>query len=813
MLFNHLKIALRNLFKQKGLAFINVFGLSVGLACFCLFLLYGVHEFNFDRFHDQADQIYRMYRWMEDMDGEGPEGDPHLPMPLGPALVENFPDVEATVRWKEAWGESFVRINGKTSRAELAHVETNMFEVFSFPLKFGDPKTALSDPRNVVLTEKMALLLFAESNPIGKTIEIKVEDNFEAFTVSAIAENVPSNSSKQFQILGSFDYYAANTRYGQRRADNWRSSFLSVFVKLRKGSGLANNPKALLDFRRKFYPNEEKNIRESGRWTAEGPPVTYRLQPLTKMHTDTAVYGGDIPAVDPKNIWILLGIAAAVLLIAIINFTTISIGRSASRAKEVGIRKVIGSTRSMLMRQFMTEAMLLSLISVSIGLALAQLLLPYFNELSGRELVFSLQQFPEMLWMIVLVTLITGALAGSYPALMLSGFRPIAVLKNKIKLGGSNLFTKSLVTTQFALSSGLIIATLVILGQWQFLRNSNPGFNKENVVVIDAEGTDSKKIYPLLQDQLRQQPEILGIAAAESSLGAGAGWSRAGFDYKGDLKQVYEYYVDDDYLDVMGLELLKGRNFEPNRMDGPNRSVIVNESMMKEFGWTHENVLGQELTGYFREGNAPKVIGLVKDFNYQSLSTQIKPQLFHQYEDYAPYKFLVRIQAGNPATAIAQMKSSWSSIVSDFPFKYSFLDEDLARFYRAEERFSKIVAWAGGISIFLACLGLMGLAALAAVNRTKEIGIRRVLGASIAGIIGLLSKDFIKLVLLALLIATPIAWYFLNSWLQNFAYRIDMQWWMFVLAGIVATLVAFLPLGFQSIKAAMANPSESLRSE
>ncbi|MFT5166471.1 MAG: putative ABC transport system permease protein [Saprospiraceae bacterium] len=812
MIKNYFKIAVRILLKQKGLTFINVIGLSIGLACFSLFLLYAVHEFSFDRFHENSDEVYRMYRWSEDMDGEGTEGDPHLPMPLAPTLMADFPEVENTVRWKEAWGESFVKVNGKTSRAEVCHVDASIFEVFTFSLKYGDKETALTDPKNVVLTELMAQKLFGESNAIGKTLDLKIEDTFESFTVSAIAENIPTNSSRQFQIMGSMSYFEG-TAYGKRKANNWGGSFLSIFVKLRPGSGLASNEEALLQFRQKYYPGQEAELRAEGTWKGEGPPVTYRLQPLKEMHTDSRVSGGDVAPVDPRNIWMLLAIAAGVLLIAIINFTTLSIGRSAGRAREVGIRKVIGSNRKQLAGQFLAESLLLSVVSVIIGLLLARLLLPYFNELSGRELTFSLKQFPEMIWLIAGVTLVTGLLAGSYPAFVLSQFKPVEVLKNKIKLGGSNWLTRFLVTSQFVLSSGLVIATLVILSQLNFLQSKNPGFDKENVIVLDAEGTNTTEIYPRFRESLAQNPAVKAIASSDIGLGSGEGWSRAGFDYKGELKQVYEYYIDDDYLEVMGMELLAGRDFEPDRQDGVNRSVIVNESMVKEFGWTMDDAIGQELTGYFEEGTSPRVIGIVKDFHFRPFREKVKPQLFHQYDDSAPYKFFVRVKAGDPTKVLADLNTSWSAVAPGFPLKYTFLDENLNRFYRSEQRFSRIVSWAGGISIFLACLGLMGLAALASSNRSKEIGIRKVLGASTTNLVTLLSKDFLKLVLIALLLAMPIAWYLMNEWLQNFAYRVEIQWWIFVVAGITAVGFAFLTVSFQSVKAALANPAESLKTE
>ncbi len=812
MIKNYFKIAIRNILKRKGLSFINIIGLSIGLACFSLFLLYAVHEFSFDQFHKEGDQVYRLYRWTADLDGEGEEGDPHLPMPLAQAFKSDFPDVEEVVRWKEAWDENFVRVDGEISRAEVCHVEASVFDVFTFPLKYGDPETALSDPKNIVLTEKMALKLFKESNPLGKQIEIRIEEDFEPFTVAAIAENIPTNSSKQFQIMGSMEYFST-TSFGKRRMDNWGSSFLSVFVKLRKGSGLADNKAALLKFREKYYPGQEAELRSSGEWKGEGAPVTYRLQALAEMHTNTNVWGGDIATVSPGSIWILLGIATGVLLIAIINFTTLSIGQSARRAREVGVRKVVGSNRAQIATQFLTESMLLSVFSVGLGLGLANMLLPFFNELSGRNLIFSFEQFPQFPWLIALVTLFTGLLAGSYPALMLSGFKPVQVLKQKIKVGGANWFTKSLVTTQFALSLGLIIATIIVINQLEFMYNQNPGFNKEQVVVVNGEEISDTTFYERFKNTLTSDSHILGIAASDMSLGAGAGWSRAGFNYKGENKQIYEYYIDDEYIDVMGLELLEGRGFEAGRQDGFNRSVVINQSMVKNFGWTEQEAIGQELTGYFGEGTNPKVIGVIQDFNFRSFREQVKPQMFHQYEDYAPMQYLVRIKSGATEAAIAAIEKAWETTLADFPLQYSFLDEDINRFYRSEKRFSKIVSWAGGISIFLACLGLLGLAALAAVNRTKEIGIRKILGARIPGIISLLSVDFLKLVLIALVIAAPITWFLLNDWLENFAYRIDIGWSVFLLAGLIALFAAFIPLGLQGLKVALVNPSESLRNE
>ncbi|MFI5131565.1 MAG: FtsX-like permease family protein, partial [Chitinophagales bacterium] len=684
--------------------------------------------------------------------------------------------------------------------------------IFTFPLKYGTAKGALKELQNIVITKAKAKELFGTDNVVNRTIEIKIDDAFVPFTISAVTENIPANSSIQFELLGNFNYMET-TKSGKRGVNNWNRSSYQTYVLLNPGSGLMNDVQKLATFRHKYYPKEEQELKESGyKWEGSAPPVRYGLQPLMAGHTDTKIYGGSVEQVNPKTIWILLSIAGGVLLIACINFTTLAIGRSARRAKEVGLRKVIGGGRRQLVVQFLSEAIVLSILSAIIGLLLAKLFLPYFNDLSGRSLVFSFTLYPEMIWMLAGLTLLVGVLAGSYPSLIISGFRPIEALKSKIKVSGSNLFTKSLVTVQFALSIALIIATMVILQQTKYMVGKNPGFNKENIVVVDASDTKSKEIYPLFKQALTSRTDIASIASAELGLGEGTGWSRSGFEYQGNHKDVFEYFVDPDYIPLMGMKLIAGRNFDPKIATDTLTSIIVNEAMVKDFGWTIDNAVGQEIKGYM-ETKTPVVIGVVKDFNYRPFKEKVMPQMFHQYADYSPYKFFVKIKSGNPAPALAAMNKAWSSVVADLPFKYSFLDESLNNFYKSERKWSNIIGWAGGISVFLACLGLFGLAALAAINRTKEIGIRKVLGASLPVIVKLLSKDFLKLVLLALVIAGPFAWYFMNKWLEDFAYRISIGWWIFLAAGSMAIVIAFITIGFQAVKAGIANPVKSLRTE
>ena len=808
MIRHYLKIAFRNLARQKWLTAINIAGLSIGLACFTLFMLYAVNEFNFDRFHANKENIYRVYRLSESTQ----EAKVYHPMPLGPAMKQDIPDVENYVRIQEAQNETYVKVNNAVTHIRLSFADQQIFSVFSFKLVAGDTKAALNGLHDIVLTKKTAKKIFGHVNVIGEIIQAKVEDDFIPFTVSSIVEDIPSNSSIQIEALGNYDFLAT-TKNGKRLVDNWRrQSVCLTYVQLKPGSTLAFDLKTLTAVRKKYYPEEDAELRKLGYWTGQGAPIRYGLQPLTSIHTDTKIVGGTVPVSDPKSIWIMLGIAFGVLLIACINFTTLAIGRSARRAKEIGIRKVVGSLRRQLVGQFMAEAFLLTIFSVALGLGLCYLLLPYFNSLSGKDLSFSFAQFPEMYWLLAGLTLIVGLLAGSYPALVLSDFRPLEVLKQKIKIGGANVFTRSLVTLQFVLSIGLIASTLIIADQLKYMTGKDPGFSKENVVVINATEIDGKKLYPLFKQAVISEPSIAGVTSSELGIGEGEGFSRGSLDHNGKNKDVFEYFVDHDFIPLMKMRLLRGRNFDPNISSDTINSVIINEAMVSDFGWTLDNAVGQQLKEY-SEQMIPVVIGVVKDFNFRPLSIKVEPQMFHQFNNYVPHRYFVRLKAGDPANALAAMQKTWNSLVTDIPFSYVFLDESIENFYKSEVRWSRIIGLAGGISIFLACLGLLGLAALAAVNRTKEIGVRKVLGASIPNIILLLSKDFLKLVTIAIVIASPLAWYFMSNWLQDFAYRIDIGWLVFFIAGLSDVTLALVTISLQAIRAAIANPVKSLRTE
>jgi putative ABC transport system permease protein len=801
MIKNYFKTALRNLSKQKTLSFINISGLSVGIACFNLFMLYAINEFSFDGFHKNANNTYLVLDENAKQNIKALQGVIYTPMPLGPAMKQELPGVENYVRYIQPF-ETFIKIKNEVRRENIAYADSSFFHVFSFKFKYGNAKSAISGLHSMVLTEESAERLFGKTNAIGESFQVKIGDAFETFIVTAIAENPPSNSSFQYSMLINFDCIA-NSMLGKIWAHDWWMNSFVTLVQLKPGSTLANDSKSLANFWHRHFPGAGSG--------------GYDLVPIKDVHTSPALVGVAIPPVDPKSIWMLLSIAAGVLLIACINFTTLSIGRSAGRAKEVGIRKVIGGTRKALVVQFLTESLLLAFFSTLIGLALVYLLLPYFNQLSGRELSFSFVQFPQLTGLIAGLVLIVGLLSGCYPALVLSGFNTVDVLKAKIKLGGANFFTKALVTFQFVLSAALIISAIVIMQQLHYMESRNPGFDKENVLVVQTYGvSDTKHLFPLFKQELSRHPGISGLASADNGLGEHEGTGFTDFSYREKSINTNQFHIDPDYIPTLGLHLLAGRNFDRTIASDTVNAVIINESMMNQLGWQPENCTGRQLDGYGDHGfKNPTVIGVVRDFNYEALTDRVRPALFHQFARGGESRniFYVRLQPGDPSKALAAIHSAWKKIAPDYPLKYNFLDEDINRFYKAETRLSNIIGWAGGIAIFLGCLGLLGLSALAVVNRTKEIGIRKVLGASVSTIISLISKDFLRLVTMAFVIATPITWWLMHKWLQGYAYRINIEWWVFGVCCAAIITVSLLTVCFQAIKAAIANPVKSLRSE
>jgi len=819
MLKNYWKLALRNLQKQKAFTAINILGLSVGIAFFALLLLFASNEYGFDRFHRYAPDIYRVYSLWDQSLLEGREPQPYVDdywfngkeQPIAPALKQFFPEVQDFTHVQLAWGEILVRTGNKTIRAEWSYTEPSFFSIFDFPLVAGQKAAVLQTMSDAVITESRAVQLFGSvQNAVGHTIEVLLGTKFFPFTVSGVVKDPPVNSTIRFDIIGPWKFTTAHRADDFEVGNNWHPTVRMTYIQLQHGSRLAKDPQQLTRFQRSFTPPTAWKDLAGDNWKKNIPPVTLHLQPLLDIHTDTWFNGWeftDYQRIDPQTLWILLGIATGILLIACINFTTLAIARSAARSKEVGVRKVIGAAKAQIIFQFLSEAILLSAVSAALGLALAYLLLPEFNHLANRQLQFSLIQYPQLFLLLACVAVLAGILAGSYPALVLARFRPVEVLKNKIRIGGANLFTRSLVTFQFALSIAFIGSTVVILQQTNFMLAKSPGFDKENIIAIDASQTDPDKTFPVFRQSLLVNPLIIGVTSAGAGMGAGKGL--LGYSDKGINADVN--IIDTNYIKVFGMHLLAGSNIRSAAMNDSLRPLVINETFMHAMGWNLNNAVGQLVRPF--QGNIGIVTGVVKNFNYESLGQLVRNQLFISTPDRGFVNFYVRLRPGDPAKALALLTKAWHDVAPAVPLKYSFLDEDIKAFYQSEQTWTRIVAIAAGVSILLACLGLLGLASLAAVNRRKEVGVRKVLGASVPDLVLLLSKEFLVLVGIAFLIATPATWLWTHHWLQGYANRIDLNPAILLLAGLTALLTALLATGLQALKAANTNPIQSLRSE
>ncbi len=808
MLANYFKIALRNFRKQPVYAGINVVGLAVGLAFCVLIFLFVRDEWTYDRHHENADRLYRAHRVSFTPEGAVRATDNWLPMPMGPALQRDLPEVEAFVRL--TYRNHFVQSAATTFEERVIYADANVFEVFTFPLRRGNPATALTDLNTVVLSQEAARKYFGEDDPLGKTLAIRLGTDFQDFIVTGVAEAIPHNSSVRFDILLPFAKLVDAFERVRQRAENWNASAYLTYVLLAENASPAGTDEKLLQFRQRYYPDELDFLRERGYWTGDGIPTSYRLQPITDIHLNPDVNGGLAMPSNPLYSYLLAAIALAVLGIACINFMTLAIGRSASRAREIGVRKVVGAHRRQLMAQFWAEALLMSGVALALGLVLAYLFLPTFNALTGKSLHFDLAANLATTAMPAAATLLAGLIAGSYPALVLSGFRPVDALKNKLRLSGSNALTQSLVVVQFALSVFLIIGTLVMLDQLDYIRTTNLGFDREHLVVVSTNGVEGETALARVRAELGARADVVGITGSSTSFARGG--ARVGFDYKGEIRQVNEFRVTHNYVDVMGMELVAGRVFDPNLSTDSTSAVLVNEALVREFGWT--DPLGEPLTGLTESPETdPVVVGVLKDYNFQSLENAVDPLMLTLNPNDRINYLLARIAPTDIPATLDALRAAWTRIAPAVPFEYSFLDDDLNALYEDDARWSRILGYASLFAILIACLGLFGLVALAVAARTKEIGIRKVMGATAPGLAVLLSKDFARLVAVALVLAAPVAYFVMERWLDTFAFRIEISWGIFLVAGSLALAIALMTVSAQTIRAALGDPVKALRYE
>ncbi|MGK7370125.1 MAG: ABC transporter permease [Candidatus Halalkalibacterium sp. M3_1C_030] len=810
MLKNYFKIAFRNLRKQKLYSLINILGLSVGLAFCVLVLLFINDELTYDEFHENKDRIYRLYR--QPLASNGPiDKDLYMPIPTGPAFKTDFPQVEEYVRFTP-FGSNIIRHDGQLfEQSGFAFSDPSVFEVFSFPLLFGNSGSALDNPNSVVLSKEAAGKYFGMANPIGKQLSIRLNSQFYEFEVTGVLENISNNSTIQFDILLPHQKLMQVFEAYSRVENRWDATRLITYLMLREEDNIIQIRARLPEFMTSHMGEMFDEMRAEGTLKSDGPPIIYQLQPLPEVHLDPSVPGGFTEPGNPVYSYILGGIALAVLLIGCINFMLLSIGRAVKRAKEVGLRKVIGAQRGQLMFQFWGEAFLLTLIAFLLGFGLAEAVLPLFNDLAGKELsLIAAFESTTATGILLILFIITGMTAGSYPALILSSFKPIDSLKDKLRLGGSNRYSKALIVVQFSLSVFLIIATLIMADQLNYMQNKNLGFRGDQVVVIPANGTDGERMVQLYRDELGDETNIIDISGANVSFATGL-WRR-GFQFNGELHQAAVFRVDHNYIETLKMDILEGRDFNPAIASDSTKSIIVNQTFVDEMG-LGEDPVSQIFPIDWGWMVNPEIIGVVKDFNYQSLENEVAPAIMYMNPRDPILNMMVRIRPENMSGTIEQLRNTWTLVTNEVPFSYSFLDEDMDQLYQSEQRWSRIIGYGSFFAIFIACLGLFGLAGITAVKRQKEIGIRKILGANVSRIVLLLTKDFALLVTISIAVAVPLAWFVMQEWLQNFAYRTDISLSIILISGGLALVVALATVSWQALRAAFMNPVKNLRSE
>jgi putative ABC transport system permease protein len=798
MVKNYLKIAFVNLKKHKAFSFINIFGLAIGMACCILIAAYVFHELSYDRFHEKADRIYRL---KSELKISGDDLDiPKSSPPMADYLVQNYPEVIDAVRFRPL-GRVPVRFRDNLFyEDQIFFADNSVFEIFDFPILKGDPNTALNTAHSIVITEDVARRYFGTEDPLGKLLTI---NNQSDFTVTGVLKNIPHNSHLNFSMLCSFETYAKDNR---KEMQGWLFLNHYTYILLEKGA----------DCRRLEHKLPEMIEERIGAMLRMAKAdLTLSLQPLTSIHLHSNLMQEISGNSNIVYVFIFSAIALFILAIACINFMNLSTARSANRAREVGLRKVMGADRAKIIRQFLSESILNSFLSFILALILVDLTLPLFRSISGVELRID---YAHNFWLVpglVGLALLVGVVAGSYPAFFLSSFQPTRVLKGEFKTGKKGTFFRStLVIVQFTISIALIFATVIVFNQLQFMKNRRLGFQKEQIVVIPISDESTLDSLRPVKQELENHSEIVMAAASSHVPGQTTYFNPfipEGFTHE-QMQYMGELYIDHDFIPAMGIEILEGRNFSDELATDINESVIINEAAARKFGWDKpvgktigEVTVSQKIRKY-------TVIGVVKDFHIESLRKKIAP-LFIGNTTHNFNSLSVRLKMENVQATLSFLENKMQQIDPSRPFEYAFLDDTFDAQYRSEERLSRIFSYFAVLAVFIACLGLFGLASFAAEQRTKEIGIRKVLGASVSGIVMLLSKEFTKWVVISNALAWPLAYFALRLWLQGFAYRTKISLAAFVLSAIISAFVAVFTVSYQAIRSAVTDPVESLRYE
>ncbi len=807
MIKNYLKTAVRSLLKNKGFTAINVLGLALGLATCLLIVFYVFDELSYDRYNAKADRIYRLNN---DIKFGGLENSYAVtPGPSAAALKADFPEIEQVARFRNRGGNQVRKGTQDIQENRMVYADSTIFEVFTLPMIKGNPKNALTEPHTIVITEDMAKKYFGHVDVLGQTLT--VNDSVQ-YKVTGVLQNIPSQSHFHF------DFFMSMTSTNSKYDISWFSNNYFTYVLLKSGVDPKTFAAKLPEFMIKHAGPQLQTILHMDFNTLEKNGSYFKLSiiPLTKVHLQSTSIDEIEPNGNIDYIYIFSATAIFILLIACVNFMNLSTARSSNRAREVGVRKVLGSPRSALIAQFLTESVLVTLIAAIIAVLSAWGALGLFNQISGKQLTVTPQILGWLAPCLLIIILVVGCLAGSYPALFLSGFQPIKVLKGKLAGGFKGGMLRSvLVVIQFAISIFLIVGTMVISGQLKYIQNKDLGYKRDHVLVIQnvwALGNSSK----IFKEEVKQLPGVHGAALSDALPTDENSNSTTYFkDPVIDQKRsvlTFDWNIDEDFIPTLGIKMAAGRNFSKD-MTSDSTGVVINEAFAKQLGYANplNHPVYTPADAMVTKTNKYHIIGVVKDFNFKSLHTSVTPLLFSLSKDIG--NLSIRVNTTDIPGLMAKIKDRWKELSPNREFSYSFLDQNFDAIYRSEQRMGAISIAFTTLAIIIACLGLFGLAAYAAEQRTKEIGIRKVLGANISTIVSMLSKDFIKLVIISILIAVPFAWWAMSGWLQGFAYRQNMQWWVPVTAGLSAIAIAFITISYQSIKAALTNPVKSLKSE
>jgi len=806
MLKNNLKIAWRNLLKGKVFNLINITGLSVAVACCVLLFLTVVYEFSYDKFHKNLPDIYQVY--LTQNRAKGVERGTAMPEPLTPALKAEYPDVQYISRLGR--GNVEVSYKAKKIMQSVSFVDEDFLRIFTFPLEKGSVKTALHDLRSIVITAEVAKAIFGIENPVGKTVELNLYNQNQSFVVGGVAEDFPDNSSIGFAVLMRFENYF---NY-QQNMDKWDVGNHVTYVKLNAGTDLALFEKRLIPFAKNHFKEDISNIKRDGAAPdANGNVFTVNLTPFAGNHFSNDLSGLEGSQISRVYVIALLAIGVFILLIACINFINLNIARAFNRAREVGVRKTLGAGKWQLLVQFWVETALVCLIAFSFGLLLSSLILPLFAQNFKSHIHLKMLLQPGLLLASFSTFFLITVIAGFYPAWLMLRYKTVLVLKGTVNTTKPGRVRNLLLVTQFALSTLLIICTLVTWQQMQYMQNRPLGYNRSEVISIPLGNLSGTNALNILRQKLQGSSEVESITGSGNNLGMGEDGSSSthtvGFNFKGHEVQSNWQNVDYDYLKTLGIKLLQGRDFSRDFATDSN-AVVINEQMAKQIGV--KNPVGTYLPVH--DDQPPvQIIGVMHDYNFHSLHEKVEAlSLSLEHKNHLEYVF-VRIKPVGLNASFNHLKSQWHEVFPNTEFKGSWLNENTERQYRSEKRLSNIFIGSAIIAILISCIGLLAMAMMTMVQRTKEIGIRKVLGSTVTGIVVLLSKDFIKLVLLASILAFPVAWWLMHNWLQSFAYRIEISWWIFALATLIALVIAVATVSFQAVKAALANPVKSLKVE